>query len=63
MTDSRFARRCLAIDLEVEQEALTVVWGPGLNLSRQLYVVSRKEARLSPAALAFLALAHRQVTF
>jgi DNA-binding transcriptional LysR family regulator len=44
-----------AVDLELKQGVLSVAAGQGLNFSRQLFVVSRKDARLSPAALAFLA--------
>ncbi len=49
-----------AIDLELEQRVLTVLHGPGFSLSRQLHIISRKDARLSPGALAFLALARKQ---
>jgi len=49
-----------AIDLELEQRVLTVLQGPGLSLSRQLHIISRKDARLSPGALAFLALARKR---
>lgn len=51
-----------AIGLELEQGVLTVLPGPGLTLPRQLYVISRKDARLSSAALAFLALARKRAT-
>ena len=50
-----------AIDLELKQGVLSVVKGQGLNFSRQLFVVSRKDARLSPAALAFLAYARKRI--
>ncbi len=56
-----FVSRC-AIDLELEQKVLTVLQGPGLGLSRQLHIISRKDARLSPGALAFLALARKITT-
>lgn len=49
-----------AIDLELAQGVLTVLRASGLTLSRQLHVVSRKDTRLSPAALAFLALLRKQ---
>lgn len=49
-----------AIDLELEQRVLIVLQGPGLSLSRQLHIISRKDARLSPGALAFLALARKR---
>jgi len=51
-----------AIDLEMEQRVLIVLQGPGLSLSRQLHIISRKDARLSPGALAFLALARKRVS-
>lgn len=51
-----------AIELELAQQVLTILPGPGLTLSRQLHVVSRKEARLSPATLAFLAFVRKRVT-
>jgi DNA-binding transcriptional LysR family regulator len=51
-----------AIALELQQKVLTVLSGPGLALTRQLYVASRKDARLSSAALAFLALARKRAT-
>lgn len=49
-----------AIDLELEQGVLAMLPGPGLSLSRQLHIISRKDARLSPGALAFLALARKR---
>ncbi len=49
-----------AIDLELNQGLLTVLQGSGLSLSRQLYVISRKDVRLSPSVLAFLAFVHKQ---
>lgn len=49
-----------AIDLELGQGVLTVLRGPGLNVSRQLYAISRKDTRLSPAALAFLAFVRKR---
>ncbi|MEW5960486.1 MAG: selenium metabolism-associated LysR family transcriptional regulator [Chloroflexota bacterium] len=52
-----------AIDLELNQGLLTVLQGAGLSLSSQLYVISRKDVRLSPAALAFLAFVHKQKAF
>lgn len=52
-----------AIDLELNQGLLTVLSGSGLSLSRQLYVISRKDVRLSPAALAFLAFVRKQKAF
>lgn len=51
-----------AIDLELAQGVLTVLRASGLTLPRQLYVVSRKDIRLSPAALAFLALVRKQAS-
>lgn len=51
-----------AIDLELEQRVLIVLQGPGLSLSRQLHIISRKDARLSPGALAFLSFARKQVS-
>lgn len=48
-----------ALDLEFGQGALTVLYGPGLNLSRQLHIISRKDARLSPGGLAFLAVVRK----
>ena len=51
-----------AIDLELGQGMLIVLHGPGLNLSRQLHIISRKDIRLSPAALAFLALARKRAS-
>ena len=50
------------IDLELNQGVLTVLQGSRLSLSGQLYVISRKEARLSPATLAFLAFARKRLT-
>jgi DNA-binding transcriptional LysR family regulator len=51
-----------AINLELNEKVLTLLRGPGLSLSRQWYVISRKEARLSPATLAFLAFARKRLT-
>lgn len=51
-----------AINLELQQGVLTVLRVAGFNRLRQLYVVSRKDARLSPAALAFLAAARKQIS-
>lgn len=51
-----------AIELELGQQVLTMLPGPGLTRSRQLYVASRKDARLSPANLAFLAFVRKRVT-
>jgi DNA-binding transcriptional LysR family regulator len=51
-----------AIDLELGQRVLSVLRGPGLDLLRQLYMISRKDTRLSRPALAFLAFAHKRVT-
>jgi DNA-binding transcriptional LysR family regulator len=47
-----------AVDLELKQGLLAVL--PGLRFSRELYAISRKDARLSPAALAFLAFARKR---
>ncbi len=44
-----------AVDLEVAQGLLRVVDGPGLRVLRQWYIISRKDIRLSAAALAFVA--------
>jgi DNA-binding transcriptional LysR family regulator len=52
-----------AIELELSQGVLAVLQGPGLSLSRQLYLISRKDVRLSPAALAFLAFVRKQKAF
>ncbi len=52
-----------AIELELSQGVLAVLQGPGLNLLRQLYMISRKDVRLSPAALAFLAFVRKQKAF
>jgi DNA-binding transcriptional LysR family regulator len=51
-----------AIDLELEQGVLAMLPGPGLNLSRQLHIISRKDARLSPGALAFLAFVRKRAS-
>lgn len=51
-----------SIELELGQQVLTILHGPGLTLSRQLHVVSRKNVRLSPATLAFLAFVHKRTT-
>jgi DNA-binding transcriptional LysR family regulator len=48
-----------AVDLELKQGILAVL--PGLRFSRELYAISRKDVRLSPAALAFLAFARRRI--
>jgi DNA-binding transcriptional LysR family regulator len=50
-----------ALDLELGQGVLTVLRTPGFNHSRELHAISRKDARLSPAALAFLAFARKRV--
>jgi DNA-binding transcriptional LysR family regulator len=52
-----------AIDLELNQGLLTVLSGSGFSLSHPLYVISRKDVRLSQAALAFLAFARKQRAF
>jgi DNA-binding transcriptional LysR family regulator len=52
-----------AIDLELNQGLLAVLSGSGLSLSGQLYVISHKDVRLSPAALAFLAFVRKQKAF
>ncbi len=44
-----------AIHLELAQGVLAVVDGPDLRMARQLYIISRKDVRLSTAALAFVA--------
>ncbi len=44
-----------AIALEAAQKLVRVVDAPGLRFRRQLYLITRKEARPSPAALAFMA--------
>jgi len=50
-----------AIDLELAQGMLAVLRTARLTLPRQLYVVSRKDTRLSTAALAFLALVRKRL--
>jgi DNA-binding transcriptional LysR family regulator len=51
-----------AIELELGQQVLTTLPGPELTRLRQLHVVLRKDARLSPATLAFLAFVRKRVT-
>lgn len=50
----------LAIELEVSRQTLVVVRGSEITFTRQLYLISRKDARLSPAALTFLAFIRKQ---
>ncbi len=52
-----------AIDLELGQGLLVILSGPGLSLADPLYVISRKDVRLSQAALAFLAFVRKQGAF
>ncbi|GIK38957.1 MAG: LysR family transcriptional regulator [Chloroflexota bacterium] len=52
-----------ALDLELDQGLLTVLSGAGFSLAYPLYVISRKDVRLSQAALAFLAFTRKQGAF
>ncbi|MFQ6013992.1 MAG: selenium metabolism-associated LysR family transcriptional regulator [Anaerolineae bacterium] len=48
-----------AIGLELAQGVLSVLEGPGLCLSRQLYIISRKDIRPTAAVLTFTAHLHK----